>query len=100
MRVFWWGTLLAREIGLGPLLVRLGLVAGCLIALVVLVAQSRHLLTAKAPVNSIPAEATASDKHTKSPADNAASDMRTRFDAGFAMQPANNVDYVEAAKLM
>jgi hypothetical protein len=92
-------------------------VAGCLFALVLTVAQSRHLFTAKAPADSLPAEAAASDKHTaksasssnllpsltgpaKSPVDNAASDMRTRFDVRFAMQPANNADYVEAAKLM
>jgi hypothetical protein len=110
------GTLLAREVGLGPLLVRLGVVAGFLLALVVLVAQGRHLLTAQAPVDR--ADLTASDRHiTKSasstsllpafaaptgtsPADNAAPDMRTRFDAGFAIRPPLDADYVVAAKLM
>jgi hypothetical protein len=111
------GKLLAREVGLGPLLVRLGVVVACLLALVVLVVQGRHLLTAHAPVDPIRAGPTALDRHTTksasstplvralaaqsgSPADNAAPDMRDRFDAGFAIQPALNADYVEAARLM
>src|SRR5262249_40036130 len=33
-------------------------------------------------------------------AGSATPDMKTRFDAGFAVQPTNNPDYVAAAKLM
>jgi len=113
------GTLLAPEVRFGQLLVRFGLVAGVVVALVVIVAQSRNLIATKAPVDSLPAAAKASDKHLtkpassansvsalpspaadKSPTDSAAPDMRTRFDAGFSIQSANNSDYLEAAKLM
>jgi hypothetical protein len=117
-RGLWWGTLLAPEVGLGPLLMRLGFVAGVVFALVVIVAQGRHLLMAQAPVDSFRADLTALDRHTtksasstslvpafaaptgRSPADNAAPDMRTRFDVGFAIQPALNAEYVEAVKLI
>jgi hypothetical protein len=110
--------LLTSETGLGALLVRLGVVAGCVLGLVVLVTQSRHLLTTKPPAVSGSAAPTTATKPTikalsptnpalaasvsagQSPADIIASDMQTRFDARFSVQPANNADYVEAAKLM
>lgn len=112
------GTLLAPEVGFGHLLVRLGLVAVVVVALVIIVAQSRNLIATNAPLDSIPAAATASDKRLtkpaspakvpalaspaadKSPTDSAAPDIRTRFDAGFSIQSTNNSDYLEAAKLM
>jgi hypothetical protein len=104
--------LLAR----GPLLVRLGLVAGLVLALVAIVGESRYWLPTKAPVDSISVEPPASDKHTiksasaksvpalASPAADQSwahsADMRTRFDAGFSIQPGNNSDYLEARRLM
>ena len=95
--------MLARGVGLGPLLARLSLVAGLVLALVAIVGESRHWLPTKAPVDSMAAQPTASDKHLKSapsPKPSAGPDRRTRLDVGVAISPGNNSDYHEAAKLV
>jgi hypothetical protein len=99
------GILAARGVGLGPSLVRLGLVVGLVIALVSIVAQGRQGLPTEAPVDSMAAMPTASDKHTPKsasslPKPGAESDLRTRLDVGFTTQPSNDPDYLAAAKLI
>jgi hypothetical protein len=99
--------LLAPESGLRTLLTRLGLVAGCALALIA-ASEIRHWLTTRPP-HAIASNPTASPKPAlpsaaAAPAEqsvgSAQRDMRARFDAGFAIQPNNNPDYVAAAKLM
>jgi hypothetical protein len=113
-RFIWWGEeLLAPESGLSTLLTRLGLVAGCALAFIA-ASEIRHWLTTRPP-HAISSNPTASPKPALPSASAAAPasvlsadqsvgsaqrDMRTRFDAGFAMQPNNNPDYVAAAKVM
>jgi len=99
------GMLAARGVGLGPLLVRLGLAVGLVVALVSIVAESRRWLPTEVPVDSMAAMPSASDKHTpksasSSPKPSAESDLRTRLDVGSTIQPSNDLDYVAAAKLI
>jgi len=95
--------LLAPEVGLRPLLARLGLVAGLLVVLVVIVAERQYLLPTKAAMDSIAAEPTASDKHTPKsaslPKSSAGPDLTTRLDVGLTIH-ANDPDYVAAAKFI
>ena len=98
------GTLLMGGVGLRALMMRLGLVAVVVIALVVIAAASRQWLPTKAPADGIAVAPTASDKHTpkstSSPQLTTGPGLRTRLDVGFTTQPNHDPDYLAAAKLI